>query len=90
MGRGDGRTDLAGVAGDAVVGPVGLLGDELEDVIERRVRVAAAERLEAPVRLDSGQRRVVRVERRVARVPEVLREPTTQYERIDTVIDVRR
>ena len=84
------RTDAGVVGGDAVVGPVGLLGDEFEDVVERRVRVAATKRLQAPVRFDSGQRRVVRVKRGVGRVPEVLREPAAQYERVDAVVDVRR
>ena len=81
------RTDHGGVARDAVVLPAGGVGDELDPVVDRAVRVLAAERLEAPVRLHGRQRGIVRVERGVRRATKVLRDAVSENEREDPVVD---
>ena len=81
-----GRTDGGRVAGDAVVGVPGRVRDEPEDVVQRPVHVAAAERHEVPVGLHGRERRVVRVERRVRRAAQALGDAVAEDERVDAVV----
>lgn len=80
------RTDSRGVALDAVVRPPGHVRDERKDIVHRRVRVPAPERLQRPVRLHARERRVVRVEGRVRRAAQVRGHAAAEDEGVDPVV----
>lgn len=80
-------TNVRGVSRDPVVLPPGRACHEVQDVVQRRVRVTASERTEAPVRLDCGQTRVVGVERVISRVLQRCGQATTEHKRPNAVVD---